>query len=111
MVPRRLSATFVRSVKPADRPRSYGDGRGGFGLTLCVTPNGVKYWSQRIRIKGRYTNIGLGGYPLVTLAEAREAALANARAARTGGDPRKRKPGLPTVAETAEAVIERDAPA
>ena len=106
-VPRRLSATFVRSVKPAERPRTYGDGRGGFGLSLCVIPNGVKYWSQRIRIKDRYTNLGLGGYPLVTLAEARDAALANARA---GGDPRKRKPAVPTVAETARAVIERDTP-
>ena len=72
-----------------------GDERGGYGLTLCVTPNGVKSWSQRIRIKGRYTTIGLGGYPLVTLAEAREAALASALAARAGGDPRKRKPGVP----------------
>ena len=110
-MPRKLSATFVRSVKPVQRVRTYGDGRGGHGLTLCVMPNGVKYWYQRIRIKDRMTNIGLGGYPVVTLAEARDAALDNLRAARAGGDPRKRRPaGVPTVAQTLEAVIRRDAP-
>ena len=106
----RLSAAFVKAVKPARRLKTYGDGRGGFGLTLCVQPNGVKFWTQRIRITGRPTNIGLGGYPLVTLAKAREVALANARTARDGGDPRTRKPAVPTVAQAVEAIIERDAP-
>ncbi len=106
----RLSAAFVRAVKPASRLKTYGDGRGGFGLTLCVQPNGVKFWTQRIRIMGRPTNIGLGGYPLVTLAKAREIALANARTARSGGDPRTRKPAIPTVAQSIEAIIERDSP-
>ena len=107
---RRLNATFVRTVRAEQRTRTYGDGRGGYGLTLVVQPNGVKYWYQRLRIGGRPTNIGLGGYPLVTLAQARSAALANARVARSGGDPRKRRSGIPTVAQIMEVVLERDAP-
>ena len=107
---RRLTATFVRTVKGEHRTRTYGDGRGGFGLTLVVRPNGVKHWYQRLRIGGRPSNVGLGGYPLVTLAQARSRALANARAARLGGDPRRRRPGIPTVAEMVEIVLERDAP-
>lgn len=66
-------------LKADSRARTYGDGRGGYGLTLLVQPNGVKHWYQRLRIKGRPTNIGLGGYPLVTLAEARTVAIENAR--------------------------------
>ena len=33
--PKRLSAAFVRTVK---RPGRYGDGRGGYGLSLLVKP-------------------------------------------------------------------------
>ena len=108
---RRLNATFVRSVKSEERTRNYGDGRGGHGLTLVVQPNGVKYWYQRLRIGRRPANIGLGGYPLVSLSEARSSALANARVAKSGGDPRRsRRADIPTVAQTIEVVLERDAP-
>ena len=111
-MPQKLSATFVRCVRPAQGARTYGDGgHGDHGLTLCVMPNGVKYWYQRIRIKDRMTNIGLGGYPVVTLAEARTAALDNVRAAKAGGDPRRRRAtAVPTVAQALEAVVKRDAP-
>ena len=106
-----LTAAFVRTVKADSRVRTYGDGRGHYGLTLLVQPNGVKRWYQRLRIKGRPANIGLGGYPLVTLAEARARALENARIARAGRDPRQtRQRRIPTVRETMEAVIRRDAP-
>ena len=107
----KLTPAFVRTVKPNSGTRTYGDGRGGYGLTLVVQPNGFKRWYQRLRIKDRPTNIGLGGYPLVTLAEARTLALENARMAHAGEDPRKtRQRDIPTVAETMESVIERDSP-
>ena len=106
-----LTAASVRTVKPDSRTRTYGDGRGGFGLTLVVQPNGFKRWYQRIRIKGRPTNIGLGGYPLVTLAKARTLALENARIAHAGDDPRKtHQRDVPTVTDMMESVIERDSP-
>ena len=44
-----------------------------------------KTWSQRLRIHANPVNVGLGAYPVVTLAEAREVALANRRKVTQGG--------------------------
>ena len=109
--PRTLTAAFVRTV---GRPGVYGDGRGGRGLSLRVdrTASGriTKTWRQRVRIDGRLTSIGLGPYPEVTLAEARQKALDNSRGVRLGQDPRGGR-GVPTFADAAERTIElhRDA--
>ena len=112
--PARLSATFVRTVT---EPGRYGDGRGAFGLSLLVKPTTAgrvsRTWAQRLRINGRPFNIGLGRYPLVTLNEARETALNNARAVRSGTDPladRRRKAAMPTFREAAERVVELHSP-
>jgi len=103
--PRTLTAAFVRTV---GRPGVYGDGRGGRGLSLRVyrTANGriTKTWRQRVRIDGRLTSIGLGPYPEVSLADAREKALDNSRRVRRDQDPRGR--GVPTFAEAARRTIE-----
>ena len=103
--PTMLSATFVRNV---NLPGRYGDGRGGLGLTLLVKPSSrghSKSWGQSVRINGRKTTIGLGAYPVVTLAMARERALANARAIAQGRDPRRASHGVPTFAKASETVI------
>ena len=42
---------------------------------------------QRFVIRGRRRDFGLGSAALVSLAEAREQALANRKLARAGGDP------------------------
>ena len=102
--PKQLSAAFVKTVKQAGR---YGDGRGGFGLSLLVKETTSsrlsKTWSQRLRVNGKPVNIGLGSYPVITLAEARERALENRRAVAQGRDPRGG--GVPTFEEAAERVI------
>lgn len=108
--PKKLTAAFVSRVLPQVRVKSYGDGRGGFGLSLHVHATGVKSWQQRILINGRQTNIGLGRYPAVPLADARARALANVRLVRRGGDPRRKGRGVPTVMDVVEKVIARDAP-
>ena len=57
--------------------------------------------------------LGLAGYPLVSLAEAREAAVANRKRARAGGDPlaeRRHSQGVPTVEEAAAAVLAQQRP-
>lgn len=103
----KLSAAFARTVS---KPGRYGDGH---GLYLLVQPSGSKQWVQRIFIHGRRRELGLGGFPLTTLAEAREAALANRRLARKGGDPLadKRTAAVPTFEEAARAYIEIQRPA
>ena len=104
--PRMLSATFVRNVHA---PGRYGDGRGGLGLSLLVKPASrggfSKSWAQSVRLDGRPTSIGLGRYPVVTLAVAREKALDNARAIAGGCDPRRPGRGVPTFAEASETVM------
>ena len=103
-----LNASFVRAVRQAGR---YGEGRGGHGLALLVRPRaggGVrKSWVQRIRIDGQTTNLGLGPYPVVTLAEARRRALKNRREVENGIDPRRGAANghAPSFAEATDAVI------
>ena len=106
---RPLSTTFVAKVS---RPGSYGDGYGSRGLTLRVkrTANGrtSKTWTQRLRIGGKPTNLGLGRWPEVGLAAARAKAIANACAVAEGIDPRAS--GAPTVADAVEQVIAPSGP-
>ena len=102
--PTPLTARFVETVS---EPGRYGDGRGGHGMTLNVhrmlDGRVSKSWIQRIRISGRFTHLGLGSYPVVTLAEARKAALTNRRTVAKGIDPRTG--GVPTFAEGLDAVL------
>lgn len=69
--------------------RSAGPGRhcDGNGLHLFVRRNGARSWVQRLVIRGERRDLGLGPYPLVSLARARAAAAENRRVARAGGDP------------------------
>jgi hypothetical protein len=77
----KLGDVKVRNLR---QPGRYGD---GLGLYLNVSPGGSKSWVQRIVIDGRRRDLGLGGYPTVGLAEAREKAMANRRAVREGRSP------------------------
>ena len=102
----RLSAAFVRTAEPG----FYCDGH---GLNPRVDPSGARQWVQRLVIRGRPRMLGLGGYPLVSLAEARNVAFANRQRARAGGDPLAEKrhgQGVPTVEEAAAAVLAQQRP-
>lgn len=74
----------AQAVKAATEPGKYFDGH---GLFLLVSKTCAKSWVQRITVRGKRTEMGLGSASLVTLAEARAAALENHRMARAGGDP------------------------
>ena len=63
----------------------------GTGLFLRVDQNGGRFWVQRIVIHGRRREMGLGGYPIVGLDDARKIALENKKLAYSGGDPLARK--------------------
>ena len=98
-----LSAAFVRSAPPG----RHADGN---GLYLFVQPTGTRSWVQRLVIRGRRRELGLGAATLVPLAKAREQALANRTLARSGGDPladKRRVQGVPTFAEAAQRVLEQ----
>ena len=106
--PTRLSANFVKTVHA---PGYYGDGRGGFGLSLLVREMAAgrlsKSWTQRLRIDGQPFMLGLGTYPIVGLGRARDKALENARIVETGGDPRKAKGERPlTFADAMDLTID-----
>ena len=97
---RKLTAAFVRSVR---EPGLYWDEH---GLVLRVKPSGYKQWIQRLFIHGKRRELGLGPLRLVTLAEARDAALANRKVARAGGDPRKKRGrSVPTFERAAAKVF------
>lgn len=57
------------------------------GLYLRATPKGAKSWILRIVINGHRRDMGLGGYPAVTLADARKAARKAREAVAGGADP------------------------
>ncbi|MDE0439237.1 MAG: integrase arm-type DNA-binding domain-containing protein [bacterium] len=96
----KLTAAFVRSVTKAGK---YGDQH---GLILRVQPSGSKQWIWRGTVGGKRRDLGLGGYPYVTLAEARAKAFEYRKTARSGNDPTKlHSDGLPTFSAAVEAVI------
>lgn len=81
------------------------------GLCLCVKPTGARSWVLRTKIGTRRAELGLGGYPTVTLADAIEEAREALRKIRTGVDPAaERRATRSTVEWTfkrcAEAYIE-----
>ena len=98
-----LSAAFVRSAPPG----RHADGN---GLYLFVQPTGTRSWVQRLVVRGRRRELGLGAVALVSLADARELALANRKLARAGGDPladKRRVQSVPTFAAAAQRVLEQ----
>lgn len=102
-----LTAAFVKSVKEAGKYRD------GNGLILVVKASGARQWVQRVTIRSKRTEIGLGSAKLVTLAEAREAAHANMKLARAGGDPLRAKreaQAVLTFEEAARKVHELNLP-
>ena len=64
-----LTDTAVRNAKPREKPYKLGD---SLGLFLLVQPSGGKLWRLKYRIEGREKKLGIGTYPEVGLAEARE---------------------------------------
>ena len=95
-----LSATRAKALKD---PGRYADGG---GLHLYISKAGGKSWVQRITIDRRRRDIGLGAFPSVGLAQAREKAADNRAAVAEGRDPvaEKHSPAMPTFREAARAV-------
>ena len=82
-------------MKPAGRYRC------DPSLYLFIKPTGTRSWVQRLVVDGVRREIGLGGYPTVTLTEAREQAAENRRLARSGGNPLAQVRQAPTFRRAA----------
>ena len=102
-------ALTASQVKAHTLPGMHGDGR---GLYLRVAKGGSKGWILRIAIDGRRRDIGLGGFPAVSPAKARQLADAHRLAVAEGRDPlaEKHREKMPTFAEAARAVHEANLP-
>lgn len=117
-MPRRnIEALTLTKIKALKDPGVYSD---GFGLHLRVDVNGNRRWFQRLTIAGKQRNAGLGSFPQVSLAEARNQAHTNLREVSEGKDPiaarrvkwsNARMPANPTVEEVSRKVLETNRPA
>ncbi len=65
-----LTDLKVRSAKSTDRDWKLSDGG---GLFLLVKPTGGKLWRWKYRLQGKENLFAIGGFPQVSLAEARAA--------------------------------------
>jgi hypothetical protein len=80
------------------------------GLMLLVQPRGSRSWMLRYQVQGRRRDLGLGSWPEITLARAREKALEARRLVVEGRDPlaepARSRIGALTFRKGAEALIE-----
>lgn len=95
----------VAKAKSLSKPGMY---RADPTLYLRIAPSGTKHWIQRLTIDGRRHDLGLGGFPLVSLVEARELAFENRRKVRGGGNPlaEKRRAKVPTFRQATAVTCE-----
>ncbi|MGE8280565.1 MAG: tyrosine-type recombinase/integrase [Stenotrophomonas sp.] len=100
----RLSA---RAVQTLTKQGYHPDGA---GLYLLIGPSGAKSWVLRYQKAGRRREMGLGSASLVSLAEARQAAVAQRRLLVAGEDPisarRASRAAGTTFGDAADAYIE-----
>lgn len=81
---RALNRLSALAVKKATGPAALQDGG---GLILRIGNTGSKHWVLRIQFRNKRTDIGLGGYPAVSLENARKAAQSSRERAMRGEDP------------------------
>ena len=101
-------ALTARKVETAG-PGRHGDGR---GLYLLVKASGARSWLLRYQVQGRRRDLGLGPYPDVSLAMARERATEARRQILNGDDPiaNKQKTHALTFEGAARQLIESKRP-
>jgi len=81
MAAEKLTALVVKNL---NTPGMYGDGK---GLWLRVKDTGAKSWVFRYTVNGKARTMGLGPYPEIGLADAREKAIEQRRQLLKGVDP------------------------
>ena len=79
-----MGALTADKVKRLSQPGRYGDGG---GLYLVVSPGLTKSWVLRFMVNRKSTDKGLGGFPAVSLSEARRLAVERRAAVHQGLNP------------------------
>src|SRR6516162_2929262 len=80
----KVAVLSARTVQTLREPGMYLDGR---GLYLRIGPARNKSWIYRFALGGKTRDMGLGPYPDIPLAEARERVAAQRRLRLDGTDP------------------------
>jgi integrase len=103
-----MAKLTARRVEAIRTPGRYAD---GLGLHLVVRQTGSKSWVLRTTIDGKRRDAGLGGYPTVKLARARELAMELRLEVAEGRDPRaqRRRSEVPTFRQAAERYVTTNA--
>jgi integrase len=83
-----LTELAVKNAKPREKGYSLSDGD---GLLLLVKKSGSKSWVLRYWVNGREKRSGLGKYPIIGLADARDLKNAFKRELTRGGNPQERR--------------------
>ena len=107
MARRQANKLTVREIEALAEPGLYGDGG---TLYLRIRESGSRSWVQIIQGGGGRMERGLGGYPLVSLQEARELAFENRRALRRGENPFACRRALSAAVAAAGAAVASNAP-
>jgi integrase len=85
-VPRKAKELSPLEVRRLSQPGRWSVG-GVDGLALQVTESGARSWVLRVTVAGKQREMGLGSFPSVPLAEAREKARAHRAKVEQGDDP------------------------
>jgi integrase len=111
----RFTATQIAGLKPTGRSRDFSDPLVR-GLVLRLGPTGTKRWLFRFKWNRKPSRIGLGSFPTITLAAARDSAIANGVLLKRGIDPRqaarpeRRSPRHGIAGQSVSAARERATP-
>lgn len=109
----KLTVAKIKTLR--NKPsRMYGDGD---TLYIYVSPSGRLSWVQRLTINGQPHNVGLGGWPVVSLEKARRKAFDNRVALSDGRNPvaekleaRRKQAAVPTFKAAATRYYKENLP-
>jgi len=102
-----ITAKKVENIRPTKDRQEIPAGPPG-GLMLILHPTGKKVWALRYRYRGVPAKYTLGGYPVITLARAREKAIEALADLDRGIDPREKPAeGADAVTVVAEEWLKR----
>lgn len=101
-MPRVAPQRSALAIQRLSRPGRYAVG-GVAGLSMAVSPSGAKSWVLRVMAGGRRREFGLGGYPSVTLEQARHKAREAREHLSNGIDPAQERRAAADALRVADA--------